>query len=642
MTDITEQRLAEPLSNQKHITTCHFFDNSPFAVFRSKLNGAEIINANEKFFELFGLTPAEVLGKPFLAHYADPAQRDSILRTVNEKGHIVDAEVQFIHKNGEVRDCLVSVAVFKDEGILEGILLDVTERKRTEAALLQTMALYRDFVEGTSDLVTQVDAKGRFLFVNRNAEKYFGWSPAECVGKFAFDFVHPDDRQKTLTAFQEWVGSCTESVTFENRQISRTGEVYDMLWTINLSYEDEELKQINSIARDVTLQRRLLNEQLKNLKLESLGVLAGGIAHDFNNIMTGIVGSISLARVSMDSLERVSELLARAEGACQRATTLSNQLLTFAKGNRPVKKLVAAKALVKSAISHALKGSKTRSMINCADGLWDLEADEGLMVQVLCNIMINASQAMQGEGVISIALENTVLDKSNEYSLQPGPYVRLSFSDIGCGIPKDSLRRVFDPYYTTKATGSGLGLASAYSIVCKHDGHISVESEEGVGTTFVVLLPASSCRVQTEQSLVPKQAPAKQIDGPILVVDDEEIIRNLAKEALQKLGYEVQTCSSGEQAIALYHAAMAAETPFAVVVMDLTIPGGMGGGEAARRILELDPSAVLVVSSGYSNDPILAEYARFGFSAVLPKPYSPAELEEVMAELTQASSLDEV
>ncbi|MBU5639084.1 PAS domain S-box protein [Geomonas sp. Red69] len=640
MDDITEHRCTDPSFNQRHIAGCHFFDNSPFALFRSKLDGSEIINANDKFFELLGLDREEVLGKPFLSHYADPAQRSSILCTANEEGHIVDAEVQFIHKNGEVRDCLASVTVFRDEGVLEGILLDVTEKKRTEAALLKTVALYRDFVEGTSDLVTQVDATGRFLFVNRNAEKYFGWSPAECVGKFAFDFVHPDDRQKTSSAFQEWVRSGTESVTFENRQLSRTGEVYDMLWTVNLSYEDNKLKQINSIARDVTIQRRLLNEQVKNQKLESLGVLAGGIAHDFNNIMTGIMGSIALARMSLDSHERLSALLAQAEGACLRATNLSNQLLTFAKGNRPVKKLVTAKALVESAIALALKGAKTRGVINCDDGVWDLEADEGLMVQVLCNIIINASQAMLGGGVISIALDNVVLEKNNEQSLPPGPYVRFSFADSGCGISKDSLRRVFDPYYTTKATGSGLGLASAYSIVCKHDGHIGVDSEEGVGTTCTVLLPASSCKGHTGQGLVPRTTPAKRLDGPILVVDDEEIIRNLATETLRKLGYEVQACSSGEQAIALYHAAMTAETSFAIVVMDLTIPGGMGGGEAARRILELDPAAVLVVSSGYSNDPILADYARFGFSAVLPKPYSPADLEEVLAELTPASSLD--
>ena len=640
MADVTGHMRAEYLLNKGRVEIYNLFNNSAVAMFRSRLDGSEVMNANEKFFEILGGTREDVMGKSVLVHYAEPGKRADILRRLDADGSVVDFEVKLLTKNGGVRDCLISLTLSSEAGILEGSIIDISKRKRAEESLSRSEALYREFVEGTSDLVTQVDPEGRFLYVNKNAQKYFGCPAAECVGRSAFDFIHPEDRARTTAAFGTWVSNRVRSTTLENRQVTGTGEVHDMLWTINLTYDGTTLKQINSIARDITEQRKLQNEQIKNQKLESLGVLAGGIAHDFNNILTGIVGSISLARMLLESSHRSSGLLVQAEDACQRAADLAQQLLTFARGSQPIKTLVTARRIVEASASLVLRGSRAQSEIIIAEDLKSLEVDEGQISQAFNNIIINAAQAMPEGGVIRISAENSVLGELNEQCLPSGSYLKFSFADTGCGISVENQKNIFDPYFTTKASGNGLGLASVHSIINKHGGHIDVSSQEGVGTTFVVLLPASEQQAVEKKIALSVLPGKKHTHGPILVMDDEEVIRKLAAEMLLTLGYEVQTCSSGEQAIAIYHAAMAAEVPFGAVIMDLTVPGGMGGKEAARRILELDQTAFLIVSSGYSNDPVMAEYAKFGFSATLTKPYNIIGLEKILNKNFQAASSD--
>ena len=629
MVDVTEQKRVEAQLSKGRLEIYNLFNNSAVAMFRSRYDGSETINANEKFLEIVGRSREEVIGKPSCLLWVDPGRRAEMLRRLDADGRVIDFEFQMINKDGSVRDCLTSLTLFVEEGVLDGSIVDVTERKKAEASLLRSEARYRELVEGTSDLVTQVDAGGRFLFVNRNALRYFGCPAAECIGRAAFDFVHPDDRAGTLDAFKRWTQQRLHSTTFENRQIGLNGEVHDMLWTINFYYDGENLKQINSIARDITERRKLQDEQLKNQKLESLGVLAGGIAHDFNNILTGIVGSISLARMFLDESHQATALLVRAADACQRAAELARQLLTFAKGSKPIRKTVSSRRLVEASASLVLHGSNVQGVLNIPDGLDDLEVDEGQISQAFNNIIINASQAMPGGGTVTITAENASPDEVERSSLPGGRYVKFSFSDTGCGISEENRKKVFDPYFTTKASGNGLGLASVHSIVNKHGGGIKVRSRVGAGTTFELLLPASDRKAPEKESPAVRSK-REPTCSPVLVMDDEEIIRNLAAEILEVLGYRAQTCCDGEAAIALYREAMAAGTPFAFVIMDLTIPGKVGGQEAARRILEFDPGACLVVSSGYSHDPILAEYGKFGFSAVLAKPYNLVGVEQVV------------
>ncbi|GEM_PF-3970372 len=390
---------------------------------------------------------------------------------------------------------------------------------------------------------------------------------------------------------------------------------------------------IISITRDITERKEREKELLKIEKLESLGVLAGGIAHDFNNILTGIKGNISIAKVFLDIADKSYKPLAEAEKASVRAGELAHQLLTFARGGDPIKKVVSPQHLIKEALSFTLRGSKIKAIVDIPDSIHALEADEGQISQVFYNLIINATQAMPGGGELTVTAQNEILADKNSLSLPPGEYIRLTFADQGCGISADDLKRIFDPYFTTKSTGNGLGLASVHSIIKRHDGYIGVNSTVGKGTTFIIYLPSLGEVDKIFQTDITPQETGGHKGGSILVMDDEEMIRDIAAAMLTHLGYEVTTCASGEKAIELYKASVESGTPFLTVIMDLTIPGGLGGKEAAEQILSFFPKACLLVSSGYSNDPIMSNFQEYGFSGAIAKPYNIHEFEEVLGSL---------
>ncbi len=390
---------------------------------------------------------------------------------------------------------------------------------------------------------------------------------------------------------------------------------------------------IISITRDITERKEREKELLKIEKLESLGVLAGGIAHDFNNILTGIKGNISIAKVFLDNAHKSYKPLAEAEKASVRAGELAHQLLTFARGGEPMKKVVAPQYLVNEALSFTLRGSKIKAIVDIPDAIHAVAADEGQISQVFHNLIINATQAMPGGGELTVTARNVTLADKNALSLAPGEYIRLTFTDQGCGISPDDLQRIFDPYFTTKSTGNGLGLASVHSIINRHNGYIGVNSVVGKGTTFTIHLPSlgeADTKLPTD---IIGQETGGHTGGSILVMDDEEMIRDIAATMLTYLGYEVTTCASGEKAVELYKASMESGTPFLTVIMDLTIPGGLGGKEAAEQILSFFPKARLLVSSGYSNDPIMSNFQEYGFSGAIAKPYNIHEFEEVLGSL---------
>jgi len=381
-------------------------------------------------------------------------------------------------------------------------------------------------------------------------------------------------------------------------------------------------KSTEQLRAEIAQREQMEEELLRARKLESLGVLAGGIAHDFNNFLTVIQGNIGLAKGQLRPWEPVQEILDQANNACQRAAFLSSQLLTFAKGGAPVRRLVSVAKLVTDAVRLARSGAPTSISVNLTEDLGFAEVDPGQIAHVLHNLLLNARQAMAGDGLIEIRAEKV----ASQRRPNAGPYVRISIRDYGCGIPADVLPRIFDPYFTTKAGASGLGLATAYAIVAKHGGHISVESKPGEGTTFTVDLPASH---ETPAPEAPTVAHSQVGTGRLLVMDDEEGLRNLLKTVLTTLGYEVQTARDGAEAIALYEGALAAGGGFDAVLLDLTVSGGMGGSEAAVKLKELDPSSKLIVSSGYSDAPVMSNFAKYGFDAVIPKPWTTAEISAV-------------
>ena len=390
---------------------------------------------------------------------------------------------------------------------------------------------------------------------------------------------------------------------------------------------DKLFAAINKGIETVTLKRRVQEQNdfmEKNQRLESLGVLAGGIAHDFNNILTAIIGNISLARSQVGEGHKAAGRLAATENALARATNLTRQLLTFARGGEPIKKVIEVGGLLKEATGFAIHGSNVKCRVVLADDLWFVEADEGQLSQVIHNLVINAVQAMPEGGMVALRAENA---GSKE---EEGKFVKISVTDDGAGIPEHHVQRIFEPYFTTKQLGNGLGLATCYSIIKKHGGNITVESTPGKGSTFHVCLPASE---QVNAAEPGSKTEVVHGSGRVLVMDDEEPVRETAQAMLEELGYTVECAENGGAAIELYRQRKEEGTPFNAVIMDLTIPGGMGGREAIASLLKLDPGVKAVVSSGYSNDPVMADYSNYGFSAVLGKPYRLQEISKVLQEL---------
>jgi signal transduction histidine kinase/ActR/RegA family two-component response regulator len=392
-----------------------------------------------------------------------------------------------------------------------------------------------------------------------------------------------------------------------------------------------ELHQSTEQLRLEIAQREQMQEELlRARKLESLGVMAGGIAHDFNNILTIIQGNIEVAKAHLGPEEAGQAALTEAMSACQRAVFLSSQLLTFAKGGAPVRRLVSVGKLVMDAVHLIRAGANLSVSVDIAEDLRFVLVDPGQIFEVFRDILLNARESMPEGGIIEVCAQN-LFDRD---SPDPEPRVRISIRDYGSGISAGILPRIFDPYFTTKSGGRGLGLATAYAIVTKHGGHISVESKPGEGTEFTVELPASH---ETPAPQAPVIAQKQAGTERLLVMDDEEDIRNLLKAVLTSLGYEVQTARDGAEAIALYEGAKAAGKGFDAVLLDLTVSGGMGGLETAARLKELDPSSKLIVSSGYSDAPVMSEFAAYGFEAVIPKPWTVNQISEVFRSVLVAA-----
>jgi signal transduction histidine kinase/CheY-like chemotaxis protein len=404
----------------------------------------------------------------------------------------------------------------------------------------------------------------------------------------------------------------------------RSAEALNERLEIRVEERTAELNRSSEQLRAEIARREQMEEELlRARKLESLGVLAGGIAHDFNNFLAVVQGNVELARSALASDSPVQATLDETAKACKRAAFLSSQLLTFSKGGAPVRRLVSVAHLIRDAIPLARAGTQTRFDLRIANDLRYAEVDPNQIGQVLHNILLNARQAMSDRGAIEVAAEN--LDRTTPDGIQPG--VRIAIRDQGPGIPDDVLPRIFDPYFTTKPGGNGLGLATAYAIVAKHGGALSVESQAGFGSVFAIELPASVEIPVPEPVVVQRKEPGTE---RILVMDDEEALRKLVTAVLGNLGYDVQTAADGAEAVACFEDARAAGRGFAAIVLDLTVSGGMGGQEAAARLKALDPSIKLIVSSGYSDAPVLSDLGKYGFDDVIPKPWTVAQVSEVL------------
>ncbi|MDD3845648.1 MAG: ATP-binding protein [Syntrophorhabdaceae bacterium] len=491
------------------------------------------------------------------------------------------------------------------------------------------------------DGVITVDTGGKVILINRAAEALTGYSQKEAEGR-SFTEIFPV-RGQCAQANDDPVGAIlrtTEpaSLSTPSTLVGRDGTEHLVAATASLiRREDATLIGAVIVFRDVTEQHRMEGELLKARKLESIGTLAGGIAHDFNNLLAVILGNISFARMLLSADQKALKRLDEAEKATIRGKDLSYRLLTFAKGGAPVKRLTMLDDLIRDTAELTVSGSNSKCVYELPDDLYRAQIDEGQIRQVIHNLVTNARESMPDGGTITITAQNVDLIHS-EGPLSPGKYIRLAVQDTGCGISPENLERVFDPYFTTKEMGSekgmGLGLAICYSIIKNHNGYISVTSQPGAGTTVHVHIEARDAKVE------PWPAGNAVEDGKgrkVLCMDDEEQVRNLAGQILKHMGYDVEFARDGSEAIDLFRKSTLSGSPYDLVVLDLTVAGGMGGREAMENILAINPAVKAIVSSGYVNDTIVREYRKYGFSGVIAKPYSIEHFRKVIEEVLSGS-----
>jgi PAS domain S-box-containing protein len=476
------------------------------------------------------------------------------------------------------------------------------------------------------DGVIAADGNDAVIFLNPAAETTLGQASAQVTGR-PISEIYPVQRAEPPLAGTH-PGLAELRLPGEPTRIIE--ERYSLL---RGRWSDQPGRVI--VFRDISDQLKTEAELLRVRQVESLGVLAGGIAHDFNNHLSAILGYITLAKEELPRGGQTSKWLAEAVKATDRARALSLRLLTFAKGGDPARRVVDLAPLVRKAAAFGTHGTRVEFTCQVEPGLWNADIDEGLISQVIHNLVSNAVQAMQDQGRIDIRLENLRVEGDEILHLRPGPYLRVRVQDSGPGIPASILPRIFEPYFTTKSAGSGLGLASSFNILKAHGGNITADSEPGQGATFLLYLPATD-RPLDRRFLVPLPPPAFFGRGRLLIMEDDPVLKEIAAEMVERCGFTPQTCPDGESAIRAYTMSLQEEEPFRAVIMDLTIVGGMGGREAATHILALHPEATLIVSSGYSVDPVMARPGDFGFKAVLPKPYGLPDLARVLDEVVPA------
>lgn len=501
---------------------------------------------------------------------------------------------------------------------------DIVERKRAEKALAVSEEKFRALIENAGDLIVILDKDGLYRYLSPAVTDITGFSDTDLIGKTQVEFLHSNDMdqvEQVMIQTADKQGLTLPIPSFRLRHKDGHWVNLEGLATNMMGVPGVDGMVVN--CRDVTELRRMEESLNRMQKLESIGLLAGGIAHDYNNLLTIILGNLAVARMADDENKRLNSL-EEAEKGVLRARDLTQQLLTFAKGGAPVKETASIKDILTDSAGFSLRGSNVSMELDLQEDLLPVDVDKGQISQVVHNLVLNADQAMPSGGVLTIRALNAEIEEGNIYGLTPGNYIKIEISDQGMGISSKYREKVFDPYFTTKSKGSGLGLSIVYSIIRKHNGCVDLRSQPGKGTTFYIYLPASEGEVVDEAM----DETAFHGEGKILVVDDEESIREVATLLLETLGYTVTVVNSGEEAVDICK-----RTAFDAVIMDLTIPGGMGGKEAAGEIRRFDKELILVVSSGYSNDPVMSKYADYGFNGVLMKPYKLEQVGEVLHRL---------
>jgi PAS domain S-box-containing protein len=513
---------------------------------------------------------------------------------------------------------------------LEQMVDQRTEQlEEAQKVLQQKSEELQIMVDSSPSMIFIKDIQGRYQRVNKAFVEVTGLPLKKITGKTDEEIFTEKGQcfsKEDLKVIQ------TEKPLLNKEEIFKTRKDEKILLIDKIPFRnfDGKIVGIIGFALDITERKQLEEEQSKASKLESIGILAGGIAHDFNNILTSILMNISLAKLYGNKDKKITDRLLEAENATMRAQNLTKQLLTFSMGGTPIKRITEISELIRETSCFSLRGSNVKCRLFLPDDLWPAEIDEGQISQVINNLVINSDQAMPEGGTMQIRAENVSVGPEDNLPFAEGKYVKIDIEDEGCGIHKKYLPKIFDPYFTTKKKGSGLGLASVYSIIKNHGGHIEVDSEPGVGTRFQLCLPAYPAKYRKKKE---KQQELLMEKGKILLMDDDVSIRKAVSAMLKVIGHEVEAVCDGAEAIKEYKKAKGSSNPFDAVILDLTIPGALGGKEAIKRLLKIDPEVRAIVSSGYSRDPVLSDFKKHGFRGFVHKPYRLETLKEALVEV---------
>jgi PAS domain S-box-containing protein len=587
--------------------------------------------ANSEFERMSGFTKEEIEGKLKWTVFVVPEDLERmreyhIKRRAAVKGVPTDYEFRFLDRWGVVKDVYNRVALIGDTGRSVSSITDIT-------ALRQAETLFRDIFDNAEVGLFIVQDR-KFSLVNPIFARMTGYSAEELTAMDSMSLITPDERESTAKEVVAMLKS-KRFTPYELRVRDRAGrERFVMVSLGSISYKGKPALLGNFM--DITEKKAMEEELLRSEKLESLGLLAGGIAHDFNNLLTVILGNIDLARLELPRQSAGHINLIEAEKACLSAKELTQQFITFSKGGAPIRARGSLPETIAAVSRVALMGSGVTVSFNFSQDLWPLLYDESQIRHALKNILVNAKEAMKDKGAIKLTVENMEVGDGEvphpAFRMKPGPYIRIMVEDTGPGIPKENLPRLFDPYFSTKERGAkrgmGLGLTTAYNIIKRHDGYIHVESPEGAGARVILYLPALPSESVHSGFQMPSEA-----HPSVLVMDDEEHIRLLSREILERLGCSAVLARDGSEAVSIYKEALRQGRRFDFVILDLTVKDGMGGEEAFKTLLEIDPMVRAVVTSGYGNDPALMDFESRGFSGSLPKPYSLDDLKKVIHRL---------